>query len=140
MAYRHDAELVSFDADHASEHLQSAAGDDLLVVAEYTPDDHQLLYVSEELAARYGSVDDVLAAASSIHEYIDLDFRERDLFLDLYPTIEEVEALVTVTAERSVVRVLSPREEGLYFSVDQAAPVMELVEAVVEIVDRKQTV
>jgi hypothetical protein len=136
MALRQQSELVGFDAEEATEYLLSTVGDDLLVVAEYTPEEYRLLYVGDDLETMYGSTEDVVHAADSIHEYIDLDFRERDMFLDLYPTIEDVDGLVTVADSRSVARVLSPVDGGLYFSVPLDAPVMELLRDVVGIVDR----
>lgn len=136
MALRNAADLVGFDADEATDHLLDEAGEAVLIVAEYTASEYRLLYVSHELEEMYGSADEVVAAADSIHEYIDLDFRERDMFLDLYPTMEDVDGLVTVSDTRSIARVLSPGEEGLYFSVQLSAPVMELLQDVVGIVDR----
>jgi hypothetical protein len=136
MSLRQRSQLVGFDAEEATEYLLEEAGDDLLVVAEYTPEEYRLLYVGDDLESMYGSTDDVVAAADSIHEYIDLDFRERDMFLDLYPTIENVDGLVTVADSRSVARVLSPDDEGLYFSVPLDVAVMELLQDVVGIVDR----
>ncbi|AGN01967.1 hypothetical protein L593_10110 [Salinarchaeum sp. Harcht-Bsk1] len=126
---------MGFDADGAVDHLLEAAGDDVLVVAEYTPGDYRLLYVSDDLEAMYGSGEAVAEAADSIHEYIDLDFRERELFLDLYPTIDDVDGLITVATDRSVVRVVTPRDEGLYFSVPNDLDVTALLEAVVGIVE-----
>ncbi|GAB3685508.1 hypothetical protein GCM10028857_16150 [Salinarchaeum chitinilyticum] len=136
MALRERSELVGFDADEACQYLLEAVGEDLLVVAEYTPEDYRLLYVGEDLEAKYGSTEAVTAAADSIHEYIDLDFRERELFLDLYPTLEDVDGLITVADRRSVVRVVTPADEGLYFSVPLDVPAVELVRDVVGIVDR----
>jgi len=136
MALRERSELVGFDADEACQYLLEAVGEDLLVVAEYTPGDYRLLYVGEELESKYGSTDAVVAAADSIHEYIDLDFRERELFLDLYPTLEDVDGLITIADQRSVVRVITADDEGLYFSVPLDVSATELVQDIIAIVDR----
>jgi hypothetical protein len=136
MALRERSELVGFDADEACQYLLEAVGDDLLVVAEYTAEEYRLLYVGDGLESMYGSSTAVTEAAESIHEYIDLDFRERELFLDLYPTMEDVDGLITVADSRSVVRVITPHDEGLYFSVPLDVPAVELVRDVVGIVDR----
>jgi len=136
MSAREPSTLVGFDADAACDRLLEAVGDDLLVCAEYTAEDYQLLYVSDALLAEYGSEETMTETADAIHRYIDLDFRERELFLDLYPTVEDVEALVTVTDRRFVARVLSHEaDEGCYFSVPLDHPIGELIATIVEIVD-----
>ena len=135
MTLREPSKLVEFDADAAVEELLERAGEEHLIVAEYTPEEYGLLYVGEGIEAMYPSMDEIEATADSIHEYIDMDFRERELFLDLYPTIDDVDGLITVGDTRCVVRVVTPQEEGLYFSVPNELSATELLQHVVDIIE-----
>lgn len=135
MAHRQSATLVSFDADGACDWLLEEAGDELRSVAEYTPDDYTLLYLSEETVAEYGSLGDVSSAGDDVHQYLDLDFREREMFLDLYPVMDSVDGFVTVAEDRAIARVLSCDDEGLYFSTTLDVPVVSMLTDVVSLIE-----
>lgn len=131
MPLRNESVLTEFGAHDALEVIESLIEEDLLVCAEFTVEDFQLLYVSDAALERYDSETDVWVVGDVIHEYMNVDFLERELFEELYPEVTETNAFVTYTDYAAIIRVLCG-DEGFYVSVDPAAPVSEIVSALVE--------
>jgi len=124
---------VDFDAEAAVAAARERSDDRVLVGAEYTVDEFQMLYASDRVLDEYestGVLDDV---ADRLHSYMHVDFTERELFEDLYPPAEETRGFVTYTDYTTVVRVLDGME-GLYVSFEPAVAVTPIVDEIVEII------
>lgn len=132
MPTRNDSVLTDFDAIGALDAVQSRIGEDLLVCAEFIPEDFHIIYVSDTGLDGYRNETDIWVVGDVIHEYMNIDFLERELFRDLYPQVTETNAFVTYTDYAAIIRVLSG-DEGLYLSVDPDAPVSEIVSDVTDI-------
>jgi hypothetical protein len=133
MPERNRSTLTAFDADAAVEAALDEVGDDLLVAAEYTADEFELLYLSDAVVEIYDGRAGVQDVAEQLHRYLNLDFEERTLFEDLYPPAEDAYGFVTHTDYATVIRVLDG-EEGLYLSVQTGVdtdPLLQRVRPVV---------
>ncbi|MCL9814137.1 hypothetical protein [Natranaeroarchaeum aerophilus] len=135
MAIRNDSVLTDFNATAALRAVEDRVGDDIFVCGEFTPDDFHILYVSDRALEQYDSETDIWVVGDVIHEYMNVDFLERELFNDLYPQVTETNAFVTYTDYAAIVRVLQG-EEGFYLSVDPQAPVSEIVNELTAILDQ----
>ncbi|SNZ12235.1 hypothetical protein SAMN06269185_1564 [Natronoarchaeum philippinense] len=124
---------VDFDAAAATELAREQSDDRVIVAAEYTVEEFQVLYASDRVLEEYddpGALDDV---GDRLHSYMHVDFTERKLFEDLYPPAKETRGFVTYTDYTTVVRVLDGAE-GLYLSFEPGVAVTPIVDEVADIV------
>lgn len=135
MAIRNDSVLTDFNAAAALRAVEDHIGDDIFVCGEFTPDDFHILYISDRALEQYDDETDIWVVGDVIHEYMNVDFLEQELFNELYPQVTETNAFVTYTDYAAIVRVLRGNE-GFYLSVDPQAPVSELVNELTTILDR----
>lgn len=125
--------MVGFDADEALTRAQALAGEELLVCAEYTPEEFQVLYLSDRLIEKWGTVDRVMDVGEAIHATMD-DFTQRKRVGDIFPRVSDVYAFTTHTDVATFVRVLG-RDGGLYLSLTAGAETAELIETVKAVID-----
>ncbi|SDE91846.1 hypothetical protein [Halorientalis regularis] len=125
--------LVDYDTGAALEVATDHAGEDLLVCAEYTPEDFRVVYLSDRLQAEYDDLSEVVDAGEVFHHYGQLDFMSEDQFAEFYPTVSETQAFVAYTDFAIIGRVVGANE-GFYLSVAQGTEITPLVDAVTEIV------
>lgn len=135
MPIRNDSVLTDFNAIGALQAVEDRIGDDIFVCAEFTPDDFHILYVSDTALDQYDTETDIWVVGDVIHEYMNVDFLERELFNELYPQVTETNAFVTYTDYAAIVRILR-ENEGFYLSVDPQAPVSEIVTELTTVLDQ----
>ncbi|MEF8757409.1 MAG: hypothetical protein V5A23_03530 [Halobacteriales archaeon] len=134
MPERNPPSLVDFDADAAlAAVLEADAADDLRAVAEYTAEDYRILYLADPVIEEYGGREEVAAVADQLHEYLHLDFEERNFFEELYPPAEDAYGFATFASGATVVRV-TDGDGGLFLSFAgevNAGPLVERVRAAI---------
>ncbi|MFB6087098.1 MAG: hypothetical protein ABEJ85_01140 [Haloarculaceae archaeon] len=136
MAHEATPELVSFDAGRALERAQSVVAGQVLVFAEITDRDYNIMYVSGEMLDRFDDVEaDLFEIADDVHEYEVIDFFERDVVDDLLPVAGEVQAFATFAELVVVVRILTGTE-GVYITVPSGTDVNSLVSEVRAVMTR----
>lgn len=131
------ADIVSFDVDAAVAAIEDALddADALHVVAPFTPDEYELVYVDDLTRSFYADDGEMTAHFDRIHEYAGLDFSEIGLFVDdLFPVATGVEYIATGLDYLTVVRIYTG-DEGLFVSLDPGTDPTIAVEAVRSVVD-----
>jgi|GEM_PF-1342069 len=121
MSYKSSSTIVGPPADALAEGLESVAGDDLQLVAEYDSARYDVLFASERLLDDRGGVDGMSAAFDAMFPYYHLDFLQRELVEDML-WLGEVGTYVTFLDHGIVVR--AQREEsGVFVVLDVTASV-----------------
>lgn len=128
-----ESELVAFDADAATAAVREATPGVRLVV-EYTDESFRTLYADDTTLSLFGDAEAMREYFASVHDYVGIDFAERELFEDTLRAAGGVRAITTHVDRAAVVRVLVGETQGLFVSLDPDAPVTDLVACVEETV------
>lgn len=132
MSERRSTELVGFDAEPVVEAARTTVDGTLYSVVEFDAEDWRYLHLAEETRAMYEDEVQMTAHFDRLHDYVNLDFTELDLFTDtLVPAAEEVRYLVTCLDLIKFVRFYHGRE-GLFVAVDTDEPVVPLADALTD--------
>jgi hypothetical protein len=124
------SELVGFDADGAVRAARERVGDALRLAVEYTDESFRTLYADEFTMALYEDREAMQDHFESVHDYVGIDFAERDLFRDAFIAAGDVRALTTHMENAIFVRVLVADNGGLFFSLAPGTNVTSVVQAV----------
>lgn len=130
MTVSQESQLVAFDADEAVAAAQTAADGGLRLAVEYTDESFRTLYAGEAMAALYDDREAMRAHFESVHDYVGIDFTERDLFTDTLRAAGGVRAMTTYMDNATVLRVFGGETEGVLFSLDPGTDVTAVVQAV----------
>lgn len=133
MPLTRESELVAFDADACVAAIREATPGVRLVV-EYTDESFRTLYADDATLSLFGDREAMREYFESVHDYVGIDFAERELFEDTLRAAGGVRAITTHMDRATVVRVLVGETQGLFVSVDPDTPVTELVACVEETV------
>ncbi|MFB6171173.1 MAG: hypothetical protein ABEJ23_01470 [Haloarculaceae archaeon] len=121
-------EIVAFEIEEAVEVIRERARDPVFAVVEYDADDFNVLYASDLTVANYEDEAAMLDHFQRIHDYVNVDFAEIDLFVNsLFPAAERVDYLTTRMDHLKLVRVYDGRQ-GVLLGVAPDEPVEPLVE------------
>lgn len=132
MPIREDAELVRFDGEAALDAALGALKGPLYSFVEFTFDGYNTMYVADETIAMYEDRDEMEEHFSQLHDYVNLDFTEIQLFTDaLLPVADEVHYIATSFDYITIVRIYKD-DQGLFLAVDPDESIVELVDAVRE--------
>ena len=113
--------IVGPPADALAEALESVAGDDLQLIAEYNSQRYEFLHVSDWILERHGGMEGVEEQSSSLFNYFHLDVLERDLLGDML-WLGEVGTFVTFLDHGIIVRAQTDAN-GIYVALDVTASV-----------------
>lgn len=127
-------EIVDIDAGAALD--AARAGDATLhSLVEFDRHTFNTLYASEETQALYDSGAAMEAHFERIHDYVNIDFTEIELFTqDLFSVADAVRYKATALDVLTIVRVYADRQRGLFFAIesgDSVEPLVQRLESVV---------
>lgn len=136
MAVRNTHEIVGSDVEDAVEVVRDRVDDILFAAVEYDSESFNVLYAHEETVKFYGNETAMLEHFGRIHDYVNIDFAEVDLFTEsLFPEADRVDYLTTRMNHLKLVRVYSGRQGvllGLHPDEEVgplAGPLIEAMEA-----------
>lgn len=121
MSFRAASTIIGPSANELAEAVESVAGDELRLIAEYDSTSYEFLYVDDALVDSFGGLDAVEAETDALFNYFHLDFLERELLEDML-WLGEVGTYVTFLDHGIVVRAHTDGT-GVYIVLDVAASV-----------------
>lgn len=131
---------VSFDPiidDEVVDTVKTAADGPVFVVVEFTPDEFRLAYASTTTREMYEDEAAMYDYFERVHEYVNLDLAENDLFTErLFPTAEEVRYIATAMDIGKMIRVYVEDERGIFVGLPTDAEVEPVVGALLDTLDR----
>ncbi len=130
MSVTQASELVGFDAEAALAAAREEGGDGLRLAVEYTDESFRTLYADEFTTSLYETREQMDDHFQSVHDYVGIDFAERELFENAFKAAGGVRALTTHMENAIFVRVLVADTEGLFFSLDPDVNATAVVRAV----------
>jgi hypothetical protein len=102
----------------------------LYAFTEYDAHDFNPLYVDDATVVMYEDEAAMYDHFEEIHDYVNVDFTERDLFTDtLFPVADRVEYMTTCMDYLKIVRVYRG-QQGVFLGLDPGEPAVPLVEPV----------
>jgi hypothetical protein len=120
------------DISETIEALQDRAEGPLYSVVEFDPGQFDILHLADETSAMYPDEEAMVEHFSEIHEYVNIDFAERELFSDeLLPGAGSVTYMTTSLDAVKVVRVYDG-QRGVFLAVnpdERVVPLAEIVES-----------
>lgn len=121
------AEIVGIDAAEAVEAAADVDGT-LHSLVEFNHRRFNTLYVSEATRGLYDSDEEMTAHFERIHDYVNIDFTEAELFTnDLFPMADRVRYKATALDVLTIVRLYLDDQRGLFVAVERGDPVERLV-------------
>lgn len=125
------SEIVTFDVDAVVEEALDAVDGPLYSLVEFDLERWNDLYLADETREMYDDERQIEEHFSQIHDYVNLDFTEIDLFTDdLLPTADEVRYITTAMDVMTFVRIYVGERTGLFVALDPDEPVEPLVTAI----------
>lgn len=136
MPVRQEPEILGVDGDVVVDAARGAVDGGLLTLVEFDSESFTPLYVSEETLAMYRSEAHMDDHFGEIHDYVNLDFTEIELFTeDLLPVASRVRYMTTALDEMTLVRLYVDDGHGVFLALSPAAPVEPVVQAIVAAID-----
>lgn len=130
-----EPEIVEIDVTRAVEATGTVDGT-LHTLVEFDRDGFNTLYVSEATRAVYDSPEQMSSHFERIHNYVNIDFTEVDLFTaDLFPTADRVRYKTTALDRLTLVRLYVDDQSGLLFAVEVGDPVEPLVRELESVIE-----
>lgn len=133
-----ESHVADFDADTVCDAVLDTVEGPLLAFVEFDRERLNTIYVAEETVEFYeerrpsDGEAAMLEHFGQVHDYINLDFTEQDLFTEsLFPEAERVEYLVTAMDLVKLVRVYLG-DVALYIAVAPEEPVTPIVDVIRE--------
>lgn len=117
--------------------LEAARAGDATVhsLVAFDRNDFTTLYVSEQTRAVYDSETAMEAHFERIHDYVNIDFTEVELFTEeLFEFADRVRYKVTALDVLTLVRVYLDEQSGLFLAIESDDPVEPLVRRVEAVV------
>lgn len=130
MTLTQPSELVSFPADDAVDAARSVAGDGVHLCVEYDAGGFRVLYADELTLSLYGDRERMREHFAEVHDYVNVDFTEMELFEELMVGAGGVRAFVTYMDHAALIRVFGGEREGFFLTLDPDAAVTDVVDAV----------
>lgn len=135
MSVTNETRIVQTDAATIVDAVQDACEGTAYTLVEYDAEVYTPLYIDDAMRAFYENDDQMYDHFDEIHSYIHVDFTEIDLFTDtLFPIADRVEYIVTSLDFLKLVRVYHGRA-GFFVSVEPDEPIVDLVEAIDDVVE-----
>lgn len=135
MPVTRESEIVEFDAVAVREATRDAAEGPVFSLVEFDFEDFNPLYVADETVAMYTDEDHMMEHFERIHDYVNLDFTELQLFTEeLLPTEDRVHFITTALDNLKVVRYYRD-EQGLFVALSADEEVQSVVDAIEESVE-----
>lgn len=119
---------AAIDSEAGLEAARSAGGDDLLLYVEYDREGFRTRYAAEPLVEFYGGREPMREQFERVHDYVNLDFMEREVFADVL-SVGRPRAFVAYTEYNALVRILAG-DEGVFLVLRGDADVTGIVDAV----------
>jgi hypothetical protein len=130
MSEEESVDIVDFDpASVLAAAREAAGGDRIRVCVVYDDSDFETVFVDDGVDSAYEGPEDRADHFGQIHDYVHLDFVERELFEEMIPDPEGVRAFVTYMGSLIAIRVVVGGQ-GVFLSVTPDAAVSEIVDAV----------
>lgn len=127
MAVTNQREIVGGEVAEAVEVIRDRVDGPLYSVVEYDAGSFNVLYASDETVAAYEDEAAMLEHFGRVHDYVNVDFAEMDLFVgSLFPEADRVEHLTTSMDDLKLVRVYNDRQ-GVLLGLTPTEPVEPLV-------------
>jgi hypothetical protein len=131
---------VSFDPvidDEVVETVKTAADGPVFVVVEFTPEEFEVVYASRGTRDMYEDEDAMYDYFEMVHDYVNLDLAEIDLFTEnLFPVADDVRYITTALDIGKMIRVYVNDRRGVFVGLPTEAEVEPVVEALFEETDR----
>lgn len=131
---------VSFEPivdDAMVDRLKEAADGPVFVVVEFTADEFDLAYVSSATRETYEDEAAMYDHFETVHEYVNLDLTEIDLFTEnLFPIADDVRYITTALDIGKMIRVYVGDRRGIFVGLPTDAEVEPVVEVLAEAADR----
>ncbi|WP_435194473.1 hypothetical protein [Natronomonas sp. EA1] len=129
-------EIVDLDAEAVLDAARAATDGTLHTLIEFDRERFEILYVHESTRALYASDEEMREHFASIHEFVNLDFAEVELFTeDLLPFVDRVRYKTTAMDTATFVRLYVSESTGLFITLDpgaEAEPVARAIEGTIE--------
>lgn len=136
MGHTTRTEIGAFDAESVVDAALDAVVGPLYSLVEFDLRNWNDLYVADETREMYEDEEQMRAHFERIHDYVNLDFAERDLFTeDLLPSANEVRYKATTTDVMKFVRVYVDATTGLFLALDPDEPVVSFVAAIEDAIE-----
>lgn len=131
---------VSFEPvvdDAVVERVKEAADGPVFVVVEFTPDEFGLAYASSATRDMHEDEDAMYDYFETVHEYVNLDLTEIDLFTEnLFPVADEVRYITTALDIGKMIRVYVGDRRGVFVGLPSDAEVEPVVQVLSDAADR----
>jgi len=131
---------VSFEPivdDEVVDTVKAAADGAVFVVVEFTPDEFRLAYASSATQEMYEDEDAMYDDFETVHEYVNLDLTEIDLFTEeLFPAADGVRYITTALDIGKMIRAYVEGERGIFVGLPTDAEVEPVVDALPDTLDR----
>jgi hypothetical protein len=129
------SELVDVDVAAVLETAHAVEGT-LYSLVEFDRATFNALYVSEATRGLYDSDAEMDAHFERIHDYVNIDFTEIDLFTrDLFDVADHVRYKATGLDVMTILRVYLGDQTGLFLAIDRGDPIEPLVQAIETVVE-----
>lgn len=127
MAVTNTREIVGFEVEETVEMIRDQVDRTLYTVVEYDSDSFNVLFANEATVDLYDDEGAMMEHFERIHDYVNVDFAEIDLFTEsLFPEAGRVDYLTTTMDHLKLVRVYSGRQ-GVLLGLTPDEPVEPLV-------------
>jgi hypothetical protein len=131
-----EPEIVAIDVVAVLEAARSVDGT-LYSLVEFDREAFNPLFVSATTRSLYDSEAEMAAHFGRIHDYVNIDFTETELFTqDLFDVADRVRYKATGLDVMTILRVYLGNQTGLFLAIDRGDPVEPLVAELETVVDR----
>lgn len=128
-------DVVDFDAEAACRAVLRTVQGELRTFVEFDAERFNPIYVDDVTLSYYDDEDHMYEHFGRIHDYVNVDLAEIDLFVgELLPIADRVEYLVTAMDAFKLVRYYVDGQ-GIFLAVDADEPVEPVVEAISEAIE-----
>lgn len=136
MSVRKTSEILGVDDEAVVEAVRAAVDGNLYSLVEFDSESFNPLYVSEQTVAMYESEAHMNDHFGEIHDYVNLDFTEIQLFTqDLLPVASRVRYMTTALDVMTLVRLYVDDRNGFFLALPPETPVEPVVAAVANAID-----
>lgn len=134
MGVRNQPELFEFSTASAVEEFGESTIPELQIVAEYSAEVYNDLYVADDLVEEVGGREAYERRRENVESFLRLDLVDRDSYTDIVPRAGPAELFVTRAANVFLVRTFRG-DSGLFVSVHRNGSVDDLLAAIERFLD-----
>lgn len=132
-----DVSFTPIVDDELVEAVKTAAEGPVFVVVEFTPNEFRVAYASSATREMYGDDEAMYEYFETVHEYVNLDLAEIDLFTEsLFPIADDVRYITTALDIGKMIRVYLDERRGVFVGLPMGAEVEPVVDALFDATDR----